>query len=171
MSLERTNLKTTLSQEMDAINKSFNNELSIYGQAHLNRNDSLRKAIAIDKSFDEIGVIFKLDGELQGSIICTLNLKEHELDNDKTIFFQSLFMESMNILLGSFLTNLEEESGVMSIISNPRFMSKNDVIPHDLLNNYTNVNIWNLGYLFQTTMGKYDCKVQMIAKKNRTIEV
>lgn len=171
MALEITSRRSYNNGDMGYINDSFNSEMSIYDQAHLIRGSALKKVYVIEKSSTEIGVIFKLEGELKGSVVCTLDLCNKEIAPSQVIFFQSLFMESMNILLGSFLTNLEELSNIMSVIASPKFLKATDQIPGEIADNISTTNVWQLNYRLLALNDQFDCKVYVVANRKQTIEV
>ena len=171
MALEISGRKSKQIGEMSYINDSFVAELNIYNQACLTRESALRKVHVIEKTPTEMAVIFSLEGELKGSIICTVDLDNKEIDKKEAIFFQSLYMESMNILLGSFLTNLESISSIMSVISSPKYLKPNDYIPGGISDNLAHFTVWSLEYCLHTLKENFDCKIYIVANKKSIIEV
>src|SRR5690606_6727475 len=130
-------------EEMNFINHSFLEELNIYNHAQLYRDSALKKAYVIEKSSTEIGAIFELSGELKGSIVCLVDLFNNDNSTTNISYFRSLFLESMNILLGSFLTNLEELSHIMSLTSAPKHLATTDPIPGAIADNLAMMKVWS----------------------------
>ena len=65
----------------------------------------------------ENGIRFNLEGELQGQVTCLIDHYNKNPESSKQL--NSLFIESMNILLGKVVTNLENEYEISSLISAP----------------------------------------------------
>lgn len=149
-------------------NKSFDKSLNIYSQAYLERSSSIAKIADFSKKDDEFGVSFLISGEISGKIYCLVKIHEKELHSKRTVEFQSLFIESMNILLGNFFTTLEKESGMMCMISSPKILKMNDrlTISNDKIigSAYHFLTKYNLHY----SNSKSQCRVFLLAS-NQTM--
>jgi chemotaxis protein CheY-P-specific phosphatase CheC len=147
-------------------------DLNIYNQAHLTRIESPKLINALPiKSNNEIAITFNLEGELKGSIVCLVNLENSDIDIKNAMRIQSLITESMNILLGQFLTNLEEETGLMSILSNPKVIGISDKLPSLMsFKKKTDINI-KTRYQLITSMERYDCLIIIQANQTAVKEV
>lgn len=150
------------------LHQSFEPEVNIYNQAVLRRVAPLnRKAQLFQKEKDTIVILFRLSGEIEGQIVCSLKVKsEKNIDS-----IRSLFTESMNILLGKFLTQLEDETGFMSIISIPEVLEDNEKIKK-LSESFSKYNlICSTEYELHSLSDTYPCHIQMIANKKSIKEV
>lgn len=113
--IEKLNEKFKRSALNESIHYSYPEELSVYGQAVLKRKSALE--VFKEKDFESEGkfnISFSLSGELSGNIVCQFDKDEENFEN------QSLFTESMNILLGQLFTRLEDTTGLMNMISAPK---------------------------------------------------
>ena len=115
--------------------KYFPLHLNIYDQAFVLRSEEKIEEKIFIKEENEVAVAFKLEGELRGSIVCLLNLGTRKLSQGEENYLYSLFTESMNILMGQFLTNLEDQLGILSSISAPRMYLSHDPLPTSLAYN------------------------------------
>lgn len=169
MRLEVITRKTREHYLMEGIQKSIPPELNIYNQAHLEIERPLVKASRIHKKTNnEVGVIFGVEGELRGQVICLVDLYEKKLNPDKLENFQSLFAESMNILIGQLLTSLEEETNLMSVLTSPKIVARDETFEkygHD-----TDLKM-SLGYKLITQLESYDCRIYILANQPNTREV
>jgi chemotaxis protein CheY-P-specific phosphatase CheC len=171
MSLEITPRRSRSESDLVVFNRSFISELNIYNQASLFRDSAIQKIIEINKTPNHMGVLFRLEGELKGNILCLIDIEDKEFSNQEIVFFQSLFMESMNILLGKFLTNLEDESGIMSVISTPKIIKVSDTAPN-IFNKAENSRYhFATNYLLQTLKDTYQCKIYFVADLSNIKEV
>ena len=151
---------------------SFDQRLNIYDQAALHKNRS-KVLVPIDhkKEKNEIAVGFSLDGELKGNITCLLNLDERKLGQANQNSTYSLFTECMNILLGNFLTNLEDTEDIMATISSPRFFGTSDQLPDYLGYNNTNKYHFEVNYKLASRGREFDCRIYFQANKRGAHEV
>ncbi|MEX0797852.1 MAG: hypothetical protein WD025_00305 [Bacteriovoracaceae bacterium] len=169
MRLEVVTKKTREHFLMEGIQNSIAPELNIYNQAHLEIDRPLVKASRIHKKTNnEIGVIFNVEGELKGKIICLVDLYEKKLDSEKMRHFQSLFTESMNILAGQLLTSFEEETGLMSVITQPKIISRSETFEKIGMEGDLKLS---LGYKLITELEDYDCRIYILANEARVREV
>lgn len=163
MSLEHFKSNTNLNSK---IHQAFTPELSIYNQAVLKRTEPITSFKTLNSGrSDEMSIMFYLKGELEGKIICTISLDCNESKTDRT-FLKSLFTESMNILLGKFLTELEDETGLMSLLSSPQQIE----ISEFKLNGRHSVSI-KTKYDLLTIKKSHSCVIYILANKTITKEV
>ena len=163
MRLEVITKKTKEHYLMEGIQKSVPPELNIYNQAHLEIDRPLLKASRIHKKTNnEIGVTFNIEGELKGQVVCLVDLYEKKLAPAKMGHFQSLFNESMNILLGQLLTTLEEETGLMSVITSPRIVTRSENFERYGRDSDLKMS---LGYKLITQLESYDCRIYILANQ------
>ncbi len=86
MRLEVITQKTREHFLMEGIQKSIVPEMNIYNQAHLEMERPLVKASRIHKKTNnEIGVIFDIEGELKGKIVCLVDLYDKKISKLKTL--------------------------------------------------------------------------------------
>lgn len=146
--------------------------IKIYNQAVMKRSAPLTAFTNIENLNDkELTILFQLQGELQGQVVCTVDLTDRNLQNSHIQVFQSLFTESMNILLGQFLTELERDRDLMSAISHPELIhkeKKNKLL--QVLNSKYALNLATKYELF-TIKDSYNCSIYILANKNATKEV
>ena len=124
--------RTNKENQANLFRRSFPAKLSVYDQAtleFLSFLTNISNTQFFKKSAYEIGVIFQLQGELKGIALSLINIKNIEISKDELIELQSLHIECSNILLGHFLTTLENSSGIMGAISSPRILQVTDPIP------------------------------------------
>lgn len=154
------------------LHQAFSPEMQIYSQATLKRVKPLSQIGQIKRNENnEISILFNLKGELDGKIICSVDLSDHEINRNTIMTFQSLFSESMNILLGQFLTDLESQTGLMSIIDHPEVILK-DKSSH-LMETFIKMFAFNLmtEYELITPKDNYFCQISIFATKVTSHEV
>jgi len=91
--------------------------VSIYNEVILKKSATQYNA---QKSYH---ILFKVQGELNGMIVCSFDVSELSSTNYHFAQVNALFSESMNILLGNFLTNLEDKTTIMMHLSHPEIIS------------------------------------------------
>jgi hypothetical protein len=128
------------------------NDIDIYGQAVLKKSNVQVQQLL--SSPYKSRVIFPINGELTGFIVCETSMK---------INF-SLFVESMNILLGQIITNLESESDLLLRLEPPVLTDMK--IAQEKYELKT-----NLMYELNTMAKSYDCQVFFYANKHKAKEV
>lgn len=169
MRLEVVSQKTRELYLLEGIQKSIAPEINIYNQAHLEIDRPLVKAARIHKKTNnEIGVMFNLEGELRGRVVCLADLYEKKIDPQELERFQSLFVESMNILVGQLLTSLEEETDIMSVATAPKIISMTETF--DKLGRDSDLKM-SLGYKLITDLENYDCRIYILAGQTALREV
>ncbi len=133
------------------ISSSSPSNINVYGQAVL-------KLAAESPQKQQISninsILFPIKGELCGFVVC---------ETSKQVDF-SLFVESMNILLGQLLTNLETESDLFCELEPPLSLIK-DVDQAD----YKIAT--HLEYELYTLTDSYNCKVHFYANPLEAKEV
>jgi chemotaxis protein CheY-P-specific phosphatase CheC len=147
-------------------------EINIYNQAHITRESSPILINSLpQKSNKEIAITFLLEGELKGQVVCLINLEQSQINHQNALSMQSLLSESMNILLGRFLTNLEEETGLMSMLTDPKIVATMDDLPNSFkIRKYKDINV-STRYKLITATDKFDCLVIIQADKTAVREV
>jgi hypothetical protein len=132
--------------------QSCPNNVDIYGQAVLRKYDNTDSPVITTPN--QSRVIFPINGELTGFIECTTSMKVNF----------SLFVESMNILLGQMLTNLESESDLLVRLEPPILSEKEFETDQYEIST-------NLMYELNTLAKSYDCKILFYANKHKAKEV
>jgi len=135
-------------------------EMNIYNQAHLEIDTPLvLTRIVHPKTQHEIGVQFKLEGEIKGNIYCYLDTFNKDVTEKEKNFFQLLFVESMNILIGRILTNIEENDDLIAILSNPSFLNLKEQQQVEFNKGSIDHEILAIGYKLIATQNEYDCRL------------
>jgi chemotaxis protein CheY-P-specific phosphatase CheC len=147
-------------------------EVNIYSEAVLKRKAPLMAFSKVSEVNEkELTILFQLNGEMQGQILCTIDLTQKKFNDSHIMILQSLFTESMNILLGQFLTDLEQDTEIMSMISHPEIIlrEKKNKLLEDLIENYS----YNLSTKYElfTIKDSYQCSIYILANKKTTKEV
>lgn len=166
--------KTSGINLMEKVHLSFSPALSIYNQAVLERSKPIQLFSEPNiKGKNKLNILFKLEGELDGHIICSFTLPKDisEIKKEDIVQFQSIFTESMNILLGKFLTDLEDETGIMSLISSPKLLNNLNLL--DEMNKYPHSIKLKTDYELLTMSNKFDCTIYINAnnKSSQNIRV
>ena len=148
------------------LHEAFDSDIDIYNQAVLKRTKPLNEFTGHLYN-DDLSILFKLKGEVEGQIICSIELHKDASSGH----LQSLFTESMNILLGKFLTELEDSIGLMSIISHPEVINKprRDSLVKTHSSRYK-LNLITKYELF-TLKDSYSCHIHILANQKGTKEV
>lgn len=145
-------------------------ELNIYNQAELIKTSAQYGPINFGQDRGEIGIAFHLEGDLDGFILCILKTNTSLLQG-KNQQIESLFTESMNILLGRFLTELEEETNLMSLITYPRPLTKGHIEELQKINLKNEIS-FQVNYDLITSLYDLPCKILFCAhKRNENQEV
>lgn len=122
-------------------------DLNIYGQANLEKlNNS-----SIETEKPELIVNFDLNGEMRGEVFCQLSPSNKKKED--TSFKEALFIESMNILLGNILTNLELKFGRKVQISAPKIPTNK---------NLSIQNKPSISYLFTSFQEEQICRIYFL---------
>jgi hypothetical protein len=134
------------------IAQSCPTNIDIYGQAVLRRYTNTDSLIISPPN--QSRVIFPICGELKGIIICKTSMKVNF----------TLFVESMNILLGQMLTNLENDSNLLLRLEPPILTEK------ELKTDHYEIST-SLMYELNTLAKSYDCQILFFANKHKLKEV
>jgi len=155
---------------MEKIHLSFSPALSIYNQAVLERSKPIQlfNNLEIDEN-GKVNILFKLEGELTGHIICSFSIEDKVITQDQLFHYQSIFTESMNILLGKFLTQLEEETGLMSLISSPRLLTNNKFITE--IDSFLHAIKLKTEYQLLTMQNSFNCTIYINANNKNSSKV
>jgi chemotaxis protein CheY-P-specific phosphatase CheC len=155
---------------MEKIHLSFSPALSIYNQAVLERSKPIQLFSKLEiETEGRVNILFKLEGELAGHIICSFLIENKEITKDQLFQYQSIFTESMNILLGKFLTQLEDVSGLMSLISSPKLLSNNKFINE--INDFPHTTKLKTQYQLLTMKNSFDCTIYINANNKSSSKV
>lgn len=146
-------------------------ELNIYNQAELIKGKSEHSLLNFGKKGSELGIAFNLEGDLDGFIFCQVSTRDLNLTSENSKHIQSLFTESMNILLGRFLTDLEDETNLMSLITHPRLITKQHLSELEKMDLKREIT-FQVDYDLITTFYNLPCKIFFCAhKRNDNREV
>ena len=147
------------------IHYAYPSELDIYSQVVLKRSSSLEVfKVGQFNSSNKFNISFSLSGELNGNFVCQFNKEDISLEN------QSIFTESMNIVIGKMLTNLERKTGLMSMISNPSKLADNHSFFESLSNHPHHINLCT-DYKLITLKKNIDVTIFLFAQRTKKVEV
>ncbi len=169
MNLTTTNLQINkaFTDVYDALSGVSIDELNIYNQAFLELNQPLVKnSVFHKKTKYEIPVVMSVSGDLDGQIICLLDVYNKNVKESEQDFFKSLYIESMNILIGKMMTDLEIKYAITGIMSAPRVPKDNFL---DLVN--MKASSLSMGYKLISNSVEYDCRIIFNLNKKKNIEV
>lgn len=147
--------------------KFLDKELNLY-----NRGALVQKNIYPTKTDFEINeksfvISFNLSGDLNGIIICSLQIPP-SITNEETLReIQSFYTEAMNILLGKFLTNLEKHTNIMALLDSPKYINKEKLREVQKQNLNRNLSFYTNYDLIIPTL-ELPCKIYFSANKART---
>ena len=155
---------------IDSLNAALTEEINIYHQAHLSLERPLVKSsVSRPITKYELPITFQIQGDIDASVICLLDTYEKELSTEEHSLFQSLYIESMNILLGKFITNLENNGHISGLLSCPISL-KEDII-NTIINDDNNILQLGMGYKLIYNTREFDCRILLNIKKQRFPEV
>ncbi|MFT6630826.1 MAG: chemotaxis protein CheY-P-specific phosphatase CheC [Bacteriovoracaceae bacterium] len=153
----------------DALLGSCVDELNIYNQAYLELDRPLIKtSVKHKKTQFELPIAFNIDGDFSGSIICLLDSYDKKITNQEESSFKSLYIESMNILLGKMMTNLENHYEITALISEPKIPS-NESIEKSFKSSFTTESL-SMGYNLISNKNEFDCRIIFNINKKRYTE-
>lgn len=152
-------------------NNSFNKELNIYNHSELIKVSTLSNITDFPSNNNYLGLMFNINGELTGKIICILNLTKEQKNQSQLIQLKSIFTESMNILLGNFLTNLESSSSIMSVVSAPKLIESNNIRNSFPAKNSNSKYHFVVQYIMHSLKEKYLCDIYFYANPKNIKEV
>ena len=108
-----------------------------------------------------MGVRFHLVGEIKGEVICLLDLYDKKTKTASANFLKALFVESMNILLGQMMTQVQSKAKKKLILSHPHFLEKMSAL------NFQNTDsAMSTGYKLITAHEEYDCRIIIQLEKD-----
>jgi len=164
MTLDNFTREKSLTAQMHSC---LNPDLNIYNQAQLEMREPLINVPDLQRiSNNEYGVKFQLQGELKGNIFCLVDLHQTNKTPEQNNHFESLFKEGMNILLGQFLTKLEDETGIMSIITAPTELKSTD----NMMDLKSHIKL-KTEYDLLVEENTYNCKIYIFANRKNISEV
>jgi hypothetical protein len=119
---------TAIKRAIKHMNEILPEEISLYQRASVKKREikTLHKIdfSGIEKNHMFIG--FGITGEIKGFVVCEANIMDFGSSSNSYKFVQGLFVESMNILLGKIMTEMEEYFDLMCYITPPKILSRND---------------------------------------------
>lgn len=161
------NINLTYSELQLGLSEASVKELNIYNQAYI----ILERPVLKSRTFHmptkhEIPLIFKVSGDLSGYISCCMDLEEEKENTPNINFIQSLYIESMNIVLGKLLTNLDFQSDMLCTLQEP------EIFPTDaklnLLRDYASKNdIYGWSYKLICQSREFDCRINFFHNPRR----
>jgi len=104
---------------------------------------------------------FKLSGELSGHIVCTITA-DKRIENTQ---FKSMMLEGINILLGKFLTKLDQSANLLCMIDSPKKISLKQL---EFLSTCQFKIISNTLYLTKSKKGNTKVNILFHANKENT---
>ena len=142
---------------------SFDKKIHIYDKIIL-ENSSLIQVCKYKPDFTNFDdkVIFSIDGYLSGFIICSIE----DMNKENT----SIYTESMNILLGIFLTNLGKESGTLNTLTPPKVISINHTFFKSLEERQFDINL-KVHYKSFSTEASTNCDIYILANHSKAKKV
>lgn len=149
---------------IEALNGSLVEEINIYHQAYI----SLERPIIVSKNIHQItkyerSVYFNIRGDIEGNVICLLDMYNKTVhDRDKALF-HSLYIESMNILLGKILTNLENYYYYTAMLDSPQII-ENNRLDHIISDDFFSIKLC-AGYTLTFNQQEFDCRLIINLKK------
>lgn len=162
--------KTSIHGLIDQINQSLVPELNIYHQAYLILERPIVESFAIHKVTKyELPITFQIQGHIKATVICLLDTYKKNIISQESSLFQSLYIESMNILLGKTITHLEEKFYYSSILSSPMISSK-DTIDQMIKEKKGQLKL-SMGYKLTYNKQDFDCRILINLKKQKFSEV
>jgi hypothetical protein len=125
------------------------------------------------KNDSEIGIGFNIDGELTGNALCLLDIGERATTPEQKNNLINIFKEAMNILIGKFLTNLEEQTGMMALISPPQIFDLEQDLPESFRLRKNFPYHFQTNYILMNQGAEYCCVIyfQTSPHQNNTSEV
>jgi len=133
----------------DMLRQSLVEELNVYGQAYLEHDIPLKKSFFLKNKTDyDKAAQFSIKGEAFGEIYCFINIYQKPLTKENNAFFESLFKESMNLLIGGILNNLEKKFNLLATLSSPQEVSRTE-----------DSEILETSYKFIFSQMEFDCRL------------
>ena len=152
---------------IDVLNRSLVEELNIYHQAYLHLERPLiQSSVNHSITKHELPITFLLQGDIDANIICLLDTYNKNISEEERSLFQSLYIESMNILMGKISTNLENKFYYSTILSHPITSEKetlNKVVEEETLNSIR----LSAGYKMTYNTQEFDCRILFNIKKQK----
>ena len=146
-------------------NSSLPREVNIYNQAFLILDRPIVKAQRIHCPTEhELALHFATTGELEGSFTCLLDTYKKDISDAEKSTFLSLYSESMNILLGRFLSNLDSEFDILSALNAPHSITRDKILT--FIKKTTELEKYSFGYTLISNFKEYDCRIIFTQKLN-----
>lgn len=155
----------------DLLQESVVADLNIYNLVHLELTAPLLAvSVAHNQTSFEKGVSFNLEGELSGKVICLIDTFNKNISAKEEKLFQSLFTESMNILIGKILTNLEAKTDIMATITTPTSLIDTHLLKLNKISKFDKL-MMSMGYKMLSNNSEFNCRIIFISNKNKFNEV
>lgn len=152
---------------LESLYQSTVEEINIYNQAYLQLDRPLIRAnqIHIPTKY-ELPVSFKLSGAINGSIVCLLDTYKKVINQEEQSSFQSLYIESMNILLGKICTKFDDNYNLGLEISAPQILNPDEITK---LIHYGSSDKLNMGYTFISNFQEFDCRIIYLIDRKQNL--
>lgn len=158
-------------QIIELLNDALIDDLNIYHQAYLSLDGPLMEcSVQHQITKYEYPIIFNLSGDLSGNIICLLDSYKKVIKDEENSLFQSLYIESMNILLGQYLTKVEDVSNLSLLLSPPVTLTENMLKKVINENDEKKLRL-GMGYQFIYNMQEFNCRILFDIKHTKFSEV
>ena len=153
----------------DIFQEVLSDEINIYNQAYLelDRPLTVMSHPFHKKTTKEIGVSFQLDGEIKGDIYCFLDMYDKNISPGEINFFKSLFVESMNILVGKMLTDIEEKFHQLAKLASPQFYDLDQLLEIKVLSKESKDIALQTGYKLISLNNEFDCRILVNLKGSK----
>lgn len=153
------------------LNDTLVDEINIYHQAFLSLETPLMECSVIHPITKyELPICFQVQGDITGNIVCLLDTYKKELKPEELSLFQSLYIESMNILLGQYFTDLEEQANLTMILSSPIAL-KQDVIEQMIEEDSQDRLRLSMGYQLIYNTQEFNCRILLNLRHSKYSEV
>ena len=157
---------TTIDQILSSIQIE---ELNIYNQAYLNlETPMIRTKVLHEGTKSEKHVSFPVNGDFNGVVAAFLDTFGKEMSTEDNQLLDSLFVESMNILLGRLFTKIEKISDLNILLGSPNVNSK---ISLNALKKGSHSLTYSIGYKLLFNAKEFNCRIVVILTKNKITEV
>lgn len=149
--------------------KAFPKTINLYEQAYLIKKNIVPFQKKFKQTPNQIGISFDLKGELSGRVISILELP-HFSDAQQKLSIQTLHMESINILIGKFLTELESKINIMATLTFPKICD-HESLANSKINSLTFEYQFDALYYLIKNDHQYNCHIYLLANSAHILEV
>ncbi len=175
-SIQKTSPTMTSMNLTRRFDKLLPEQLSLYQRASLRKLTVEVLEAFSPGSFHQSSMVigFGMTGELEGFVLCEASLDEFITSEGKYRFVQGLFVESMNILLGKILTQIENTFDLMCYMTPPKVLnhdSNNTMLLKEIENFQKDSLILKATYTIQVDESAIPCNIFFEIKQNKILEV